>query len=337
MAALVTVVIVTWNGLHHLQHGLPGVLAQDLDAPYEVLVVDNNSQDGSQEFLHDLAGRDPRVRLLVNSTNEGFAAANNRAFAVLTSEFVATLNNDTLIQPDWLASLVEAARHERTGSVASRMVYAHAPQTINSTGISIDRAGIAWDRLAARPVAESETVCTPIFGASAGAALYRTAMLRELSGFDSRYFMYLEDVDLAWRARLAGWEAIYQPAAVVQHAHSASAVEGSPFKNWHLGRNKIWTIARCYPTPGLTRYLPLVLAYDLASLPYTVATKRDLSPIRGRLAALRHLQPILAERRALHRRYPQGWDRTREWMHPVEPPWRVFGRYQALRRTLAAR
>ncbi|MBI3971364.1 MAG: glycosyltransferase family 2 protein [Chloroflexi bacterium] len=338
-AIVATVVIVTWNGLAHLQRCLPAVFAQELPSgeAFEVLVVDNASTDGSREYLAKIAARDTRLRILLNDRNEGFASPNNRAFAQARGEFVATLNNDTLPEPGWLAALLAAARvYPRAGSVASRMVFAHAPHMIQSAGITIDRAGIAWDRLAGRPVTESETRPVPIFGASAGAALYRRAMLQELGGFDGRYFMYLEDVDLAWCAQLAGWDAMYAPQAVVRHAHSGSAGEGSPFKNWHLGRNKLWTIAKCYPSPGLVWYLPVIVAYDLASLPFTVVTRRDLSPLRGRLAALYGLGPILAERRRLHRRYPDGWQRTRRWLQPVEPPLTVFRRYQRLRSVLAS-
>src|SRR5439155_13992356 len=131
-----------------------------------------------------------------NARNEGFADPNNQAFRQARGRFVAALNNDTLPSEGWLAALVEAAESsERAGSVASKMVFGHAPNTIQSAGIVIDRAGIAWDRLVGRPVAESEAEATPIFGASGGAALYRREMLAELGGFDARFFMYLEDVD----------------------------------------------------------------------------------------------------------------------------------------------
>ncbi|HEX2033887.1 MAG TPA: glycosyltransferase family 2 protein [Chloroflexota bacterium] len=332
---LLSVVMVTWNGLHHLRRSLPALLGQSLppEASFEILVVDNASTDGSRRYLEELAAREPRVRLLVNARNEGFAGPNNRGFAAARGRFVATLNNDTLPEPSWLAAMLDAAEAgERVGSVASKMVFAHDPGTIQSAGISLDRTGIAWDRLVGRPVGESERVPVEVFGASAGAALYRRDMLEELGGFDSRFFMYLEDVDLAWRARLAGWRAVYAPGAVVRHAHSASAKEGSPLKNWHLGRNKVWSIAKCYPSPGLQSYLPLIVAYDLGSLPYTMVTKRDLSPLLGRLAGLRGLRPVLAERGRLHRRYPQGWERTAAWMEGVKPPAAVFQRYQSLRR-----
>lgn len=315
---------------------LPPLLAQRLESgdDYEVIVVDNASTDGTGDYLGALG--DHRLRVIVNERNEGFAAPNNCGFRAAQGEFVAALNNDT--QPDerWLAALVETARqHERAGSVASQMVFANAPDTINSAGISIDRAGIAWERLVGQRVGGEAAVAREVFGASAGAALYRRAMLEELGGFDERFFCYLEDVDLAWRARLAGWNAWYAPGALVRHAHSGTSVEGSPFKNWHLGRNKVWSIAKCYPAPGLQRYLAAVVAYDLASLPYTMLTKRDHSPLSGRLAALRHLGPILAERRRLHDRYPGGWERTSAWMEPLKPPLAVFQRYQRLRRVLA--
>jgi GT2 family glycosyltransferase len=334
---LVSIVVVTWNGLPHLERCLPAVLSQELrhGQDFEVLVVDNASTDGSLPYLGALARDDARIQVIRNARNEGFAGPNNRAFGQARGRYVVTLNNDTLPEPGWLAALVEAAEGDaHVGSVASQMVFGHAPAIIQSAGIVIDRAGIAWDRLVGRPIAESDAEVTPVFGASGGAALYRREVLAELGGFDACFFMYLEDVDLAWRAQLAGWKAVYQPRAVVRHAHSGSAVEGSPFKNWHLGRNKVWTIAKCYPSPGLQCYLPLIVAYDLASLPYTVATKRDLSPLRGRLAALRGLRPIWDERRRLHARYPGGWERTKGWMQPVEPPWAVFARYRRLRHVL---
>ena len=333
-----SVAVVTWNGLRHLEMTLPELLAQRLERAddYELIVVDNASTDGTPAYLNQLRAEGAPLRVIRNERNLGFAGPNNQAFSVAQGEFIATLNNDAPPEPGWLAALLDAARRDRQiGSVASRMVFAHRPDVIQSAGIAVDRAAIAWDRHAGLPAAQSDAATTEVFGASAGAALYRSDMLRELGGFDARFFMYLEDVDLAWRARLAGWKAVYAANAVVRHAHSASAKEGSPFKNWHLGRNKLWTTAKCYPAIGLRRYLPAVIAYDLASLPYTMTTKRDLSPLTGRLAALRGLAPILRDRSVLHRRYADGWERTKEWMEPLKRPLDLFGRQRALRRVLA--
>ena len=332
-----TVVVVTWNGRAHLDALFPALLAQAAPGGFEVVVVDNASRDGTPEAVEAVAATDARVRLVRSGRNAGFAAGNNLAIGQARGDLVVTLNSDTVPEPGWLAALVDAAdANPRAGSVASQMVFLHDAQVVQSAGIRIDRAGIAWDggsgdhrRPPGPPV--------PTFGASAGAALYRAAMLRQLGGFDERFFMYLEDVDLAWRARLAGWEAVVAPAAVVRHAHSGSAGEGSPFKNWHLGRNKVWTIAKCYPGPGLLAHLPAILGYDLMAIPYTAVTRRDLAGVRGRVAALRGLGPILADRHRLHRTYPDGWERTRDWMEPVEPPADTFARYARLRAVLARR
>src|SRR5207237_5418060 len=89
-------------------------------------------------------------------------------------------------------------------------------------------------------------------------------------------FCYLEDADLAWRAQLAGWRAVYAPMARVTHWHSATSVEGSPFKSHLLGRNKVWLIAKNYPIPQLWYYLPLIVAYDVAAIIYSVFKHRDL-------------------------------------------------------------
>ena len=327
----VSVVIVTWNGLRHLERCLPALLAQRLEAgdTFEVIIVDNASTDGSREYLARLTDRDPRMRVLLNDRNYGFAGPNNLAFDASRGEFISTLNNDASPEAGWLAALLDSARRDpRIGSVASRMVFDHAPDVIQSAGIAIDRAAIAWDRLVGRPASAAGSSVVEVFGASAGAALYRSAMLRELGGFDPRFFMYLEDVDLAWRARLAGWKAVYAPHAIVRHAHSASAGEGSPFKLWHLGRNKWWTIVKCYPSPGLARYLPAILAYDLASLPITLSSRRTGAPVNSRFAALRGIRPFLRDRAILHRQHRDGWSRTSSWMEPLKSPQEILRRYR---------
>jgi GT2 family glycosyltransferase len=332
-----TVAIVTWNGRAHIDALFTGLLSQGAPGGFDVVVVDNASRDGTPEAIEAIAAKDARVRVVRSGRNAGFAVGNNLALGQARGEYLVALNSDTVPEPGWLDALVDAAdANPRVGSVASQMTFLHDPQVVQSAGIRIDRAGIAWDAGSGdRRHPPGDAV--PTFGASAGAALYRTAMLRQLGGFDERFFMYLEDVDLAWRARLAGWEAVVAPSAVVRHAHSGSSGEGSPFKNWHLGRNKVWTIAKCYPGPGLRAHLPAIIGYDLMAIPYTVATRRDLSGVRGRLAALRNLGPILVDRHRLHVTFPDGWARTRDWMEPFASPAETFSRYARLRQILARR
>jgi GT2 family glycosyltransferase len=332
---LVTIAIPNWNGRHHLERCLPAVQALR-GVLFETIVVDNGSTDGSRELVR---ARFPWVRLITNPWNLGFARALNQAIRASTARYVAALNNDTVPHPDWLCRLVEAAEQDpRAGSCASRMVFDSHPHLIQSAGIALNRAGIAWDRCVGEadrtpPNAPPEEV----FGASAGAALYRRAMLDEIGLFDERFGSYLEDVDLAWRARLAGWRCLYVPAAVVRHAHSATGGEGSPFKNFHLGRNKLWCITKNYPWPQLLWNLPVIVLYDLGSLPYTVILKRDPSPLAGRLAALRGLGPMLEERRRMQRMRRISWQEFAGLLAPLEPPRTLFRRYRVTREIAAGR
>src|SRR5262249_33564855 len=190
------------------------------------------------------------------------------------------------------------------GTCASQMVFATQPHMLNSCGIGIDRVGIAWDLLGGQPVGADDGLDEP-FGSCAGAALYRRAMLAEIGLFAEGFFAYLEDVDLAiredvgpgWRAGGGGWRRRFVRAARVGAQPPATAGEGSARKRFLLGRNKVWLIARNYPTPALWRWLPLIVAYDLAAVGYGLATRRDGAALRGRLAGLSGLPAVGRARR----------------------------------------
>jgi len=324
---LVSVVIVNWNGRAHLERCLTALSRQTLDH-FEIVVVDNGSTDGSAEMVRE---RFPEVRVIRNPGNLGFAAGNNAGIAASVAPFVATLNNDTEPRPDWLERLLAPALKDTTvGMVASKMLFAHRPGTINSAGIALDLAGIAWDRLGGEPD-DGGDAAEEVFGPCAGAALYRRAMLDEIGLFDEDFFAYLEDVDLAWRARLAGWRCIYVPTAVVSHVHSATGVEGSPFKSYHLGRNKLWTIAKNYPSPQLFLALPLVLGYDLAAAAYGLLKRRDLAGLKGRIAGIAGLPRQWRKRQTVQGMRRVAFSTLSRQMAPLATPLGVLERYRHLR------
>ncbi len=327
----VSVAIVNFNGENLLRRNLPHVVRQDYQ-DFETIVVDNGSTDDSLKLLED---EFPDVRVVKLQQNAGFAAGVNRAIESSDGHYIATLNNDARPNGDWLSSLVAVAEKNRDfGMFASKMVFDHDPATINSAGISLDLAGIAWDRkLGEHGGARSGEV----FGPSAGAALYRRSLFEDIGGFDESFFAYLEDVDLAWRARLAGWRCWYVATAVVRHEHSATAVEGSSFKNFHLGRNKVWSILKNYPLPHLLYYLPLIVLYDLGAIPYTLIASRDPSILLGRLAAFIKLHPVLRRRRAVQRSKRIPWTELSQMVDDFSTPWALFRRYSRLRSVLARR
>ncbi len=325
----IQVIIPNWNGCHLLPRCLDALSTKQTFKDFAITVVDNGSTDGSVAWLREHA---PSVQVIVNTTNQGFAAAINQGIRASDSEYIATLNNDTEPEPGWLEALVVAAdSNDQVGMCASKMLFANAPHLINSAGICIDPVGIAWDCRGGEPDRASESEePIEVFGPCAGAALYRRAMLEDVGLFDEDFFAYLEDVDLAWRARLAGWRALYVSAARVYHVHSGTLGECSPFKSFLLGRNKVWLIAKNYPMPQLAFYLPLILFYDLAAVFYALIVRRDLHALRGRWAGLLGLPKMLAKRCQVQaqRRIAFGeWQRT---LYPLEPPWRVIQRYRHL-------
>jgi GT2 family glycosyltransferase len=133
--------------------------------------------------------------------------------------------------------------------------------------------------------AENET--TEVFGTSGGAALYRRAMLDAIGGFDTSFGVYLEDADVAWRARMAGWRCLLEPRAVVHHHHSATTRHRSDYKYFHVGRNRVRMLAKNTTFGHLLRYAPLMVLYDLAYVSYALVVDRTTAPLRGRMQGVR--------------------------------------------------
>jgi GT2 family glycosyltransferase len=310
----VAIVITNWNGRHYLEPCLRSIFAQTFQN-FKVFVVDNASVDDSVQWLRT---HYPQVQLIQNETNMGLCTANNRGILATNAEFVAILNNDTEFEPDWLNNLVQAIKSDpQIGMCASKMLLTDRRDMIESAGIVIDQAGIAWGLESGAPD-QPATIPVPVFGACGGAALYRRSMLLEIGLFDEDFFVYLEDADVAWRGQWAGWQCVYVPNAIAYHAHSATIKEGSPFKTRLLGRNKIWLICKNYPWPHLLWYGPLILGYELLAMGYNIAAGRGGNALKGRLEGLRQLRRVLAKRRQVTHKISSRAMMTR--LHPVINP-----------------
>jgi GT2 family glycosyltransferase len=294
----VTIIIPNLNGKKYLEFCLPSILNQTYQ-DFQVILVDNASTDGSVEFVK----KDfPWVHLIVNDHNLGFAQANNIAIRAVSTPYVITLNNDTTVDKNWLAEIVRYADYDPgIGMIACKILYMQAPHLIDSAGLDIDQAGMAWNRYNGLEDPD-EIEPYEVFCPSGAAALYKREMLDEIGLFDEAFFAYCEDMDLGWRARLTGWNCMYVPTATVYHFHSATSGQGSKFKRYMLTRNRIWTVLKNYPAPALWLHLPKLLFYDGVAALYRIMIEKNLSPLRGRLGALVQLKTMWQQRQLIQQR-----------------------------------
>ncbi len=247
MTPSVSVIIVNWNHGHCLRECLDALSSQDYPE-LDITIVDNASADGSptwiasyNELVHYNCSHYPAIHLHTFPTNTGFSQAVNYGIEHSRGEFVLSLNPDVTVRAGFVAEMTEAARQdERIGTVAPKLLQANNPSVLDSTGLFVDRRRRPYDRGQgeedhgqydggfATDLPESGDLRSlelsgrlEVFGACGGAALHRRAMLEDVAVegeyLDEDFFAYYEDLDLAWRAQLRGWRAVYAPGAVATH------------------------------------------------------------------------------------------------------------------------
>jgi len=294
----VAVIIVNWNGRTLLPECLDGLRQQSF-REFETVVVDNGSTDGSVRFLE---ARYPWVRLIALSENAGFCKANNLAMAQAKTPYVALLNNDAVANPDWLENLVAALeRSPEAGSAASKMVSYWNPTVIDCAGAGYSKAGAGVIRGRGRPASDFSRE-EWVFGACAGAALYRTDMLREIGLFPEHFFLLYEDLDLSFRAQLRGWRCLFVPDAVVAHKMSSSIVHDSPTSVYYGHRNLEWVWVRNMPSVLLARSFGRHLAYGIGCLAFYLMRGRGGVFLRSKKDALKGMGRAFRARKEIHRR-----------------------------------
>jgi GT2 family glycosyltransferase len=287
VSARISVIVVNYRAtellLRCLDHIATALAA--IDGGGEVLVIDNAA---TGEVARAVAHHHPSVRVLEESVNTGFSPAVARGTAETTAPWLALVNNDADVAADCFAQLLAAGESAPdVGSVAAQVRFTERPDVLNSAGLEVDRLGVAWERLAGAPASEGDGADRDVFGATGCVALYRRSMLDAIGGFDPAFFAYLEDVDVAWRARAAGWRSVYEPRAIAHHRGSATSREGSAFKYRLVGRNRMRLLAKNATRSQLLRYGAGMAAFDLAYVVFAGVTDRTPAPLQGRLQGLR--------------------------------------------------
>jgi hypothetical protein len=312
---LASVIVVNYNGKRYLKRCMDALRGQTYKNN-EVIVVDNGSSDGSAAYVKT---NFPRARVIESRENCGFARGNNVGVRAAKGEFIATLNNDTEAAPGWLEALVGAMMSgERAGMCASKMLRMDDPTIIDSTGICVSRSGACWDRGMFERDRGQYEAAEEVFGPCAGAALYRKAMLDETGLFDEDFVSYMEDTDLAFRGRLAGWKCLYVPKAVVYHVHGGTAGYVSDYTVYYGNRNIVWYPLKDFPLALLLTSLPFMVGRSLAVMPYYALKGHGVAILRSKLGALTGIPKMLKKRRAWGKNDINKFIRT--WADIKKPP-----------------
>ncbi len=210
---------------------------------FECFIVDNGSTDGSLDTLPEL---DDRFTVIETGENWGFAKANNYAAERATGDWLALLNPDAFARPDWLAQgLAATTRLPNTGMVGSTQYLAQEPELFDGLGDEYHAFGIAWRAGYRHPVGPIST--RESFGPCGAGAFYKADVFAGLGGFDPAFFCYHEDVDLAYRMRLAGYVCVQSADAAIDHISSGISGQASDFAIFHGTRNRSWTFFKNTP------------------------------------------------------------------------------------------
>ena len=310
----ISVVIPNYNGAACLEDCLQSLMRQ-VDARAEVLVVDNASRDASIEIVRRLA---PQARILPLDHNLGFAAAINLGVRSAHGEWIAVLNNDTEVAPDWLAECLAATeRHPDASFLACRILDYRNRNRIYSAGDCFLRAGIGYRRGQEQVDGPEYQGEMPIFAACGCAGLYRRTVLETAGGYDERFFAYLEDVDLGLRLQAGGALGYYVPRARVFHIGGAtSGGEFAPLAVRLRTRNALLLLIRSVPGSILFRCLPMILAGQISWLARAAFHGRLWSYLRGLAGAMALSPRMFRSRRDMRRLWRQSGNRL--WLSILE-------------------
>jgi GT2 family glycosyltransferase len=267
--------------------------------PLEVLLADSASTDGSVALVQR---EFPEVHVITLAENRGFTGAVNAGIARAQGTLVALLNQDAEADPYWLEEMARVAKaHPEAGGIACKIMLFDQRDLFHSAGDGYRADGIGvnrgvWQKDEGQYDCEEE-----VFGVCGGAGAYRRSALQQVGYFDESFFMYYEDVDLAWRLHLGGWKIIYTPRAVVYHLLTSGA---GTTASYYGGRNTIYVLAKDVPGPLLRKYWRAMLAAQARITWDALRAWRGAAArarLRGQLVGLLTWPRMLAKRRVIQR------------------------------------
>jgi GT2 family glycosyltransferase len=294
----VSLIIPNWNGLAHLRECLDSIGSLTVK-PAQTLLVDNGSTDDSVLVVRT---EYPWVTVVELDRNLGFAAAVNRGIAAGREPYIALLNNDTKLDPKWLEELLRALQEAPgAGMAACKMLNFFRHGDIDGAGDILTRSGAPATRGFGEPDDGRYSRRDYVFGACAGAALYRRSLFERIGTFDEDFESYFEDVDLAYRAQLAGWKCIYVPTAICYHKRGATSKLLPHYPVRMQERNLIAIYVKNFPATALLRKAPVIAASRLRNFYRILRAGAGQPALLGFLGGMMLLPRMLNKRKEIQR------------------------------------
>lgn len=291
-APTASIIVVNYNGRPYLQACLSALLSEH-NPDHEVILVDNASTDGSPEYVEQTF---PEVRIVRNQNNAGFGQGFNLGAQHARGRVLACLNPDTAVEPGWLDHLVIALQaNPRVGLVTSKILLMSDPQRINTCGNDVHCTGLTLCRGMGRD-SNAFTEPTEVDAVSGAAFAVRRETFEALGGFDADFFMYMEDTDLSWRARLAGYTCLCAPESVVYHDYS---LHFGPRKTFYQERNRYLMLLKSLRWGTFAALLPALLLGEGVTWGFVLLReRRNLgNKLQAYAWVFRHWRSIMKARR----------------------------------------
>lgn len=279
------IVIPNWNGADVIKECLRSLESQSLAG--HIIVVDNGSHDKSVEIIKQ---EFPEVTLLEFPDNAGFAGGVNRGIHYAleqNADYIALFNNDAVADRDWLKQLVVEATSSPEAGIITGKLLRSGGKLLDSTGESYTIWGLPFPRGRNQPDEGQYSKAEYVFGGSGGASLYRADLFKQVGMFDEDFFAYYEDVDISFRAQMAGWKVRYMPEAKAYHSIGSTSSKMGDFARYQSAKNFLLLYARNMPRKLYLKYfVPFTLQFCRMAI--TSLARRKFSVfIKGTWAALK--------------------------------------------------
>ncbi len=293
------IVIPSWNGADLIAECLNSLQKQT--QKHQIIVVDNGSIDRSVEIIET---KFKGVNLIKLSKNEGYSGGVNRGIQYAIeqgADYIALFNNDAVADKEWLMHLVDAAeKHNEAGIITGKFMRIDKKH-IDSTGDQYSTFGMPFPRGRNQTDIGQFESAGCVFGATGGASLYRAEMLKNIGFFDEKFFAYFEDVDISYRAQLAGWKVWYEPKAKAYHHVGGTSSKLGDFARYHTIKNFFMLYAKNMPAKLYWKYGPNFL-YQAARLMFSSILKGGgLAFLKGIVKSFANTPHVIRERRRIQK------------------------------------